>query len=110
MRPIRALTKLAAMLFFWIVSCVMSFIFYHKVHVPKHKFKILLLLLLFSGSTNFVIIAVLTIILKGTWHFRQVKPFMFLKSPVFFWKHIYSYWKVANPMTVNFSRICILVS
>ncbi|KAK4803546.1 hypothetical protein SAY86_003363 [Trapa natans] len=26
----------------------------------------------FAGSTNFVIIAVLTLILKGTWHFRQV--------------------------------------
>ncbi|KAF8037817.1 hypothetical protein BT93_B0611 [Corymbia citriodora subsp. variegata] len=26
----------------------------------------------FAGSTNFVIIALLTLILKGTWHFRQV--------------------------------------
>ncbi|KAJ3672917.1 hypothetical protein LUZ60_006291 [Juncus effusus] len=26
----------------------------------------------FAGSTNFVIIAVLTLILKGTWHFRQI--------------------------------------
>ncbi|KAG8639802.1 uncharacterized protein LOC110600289 isoform X2 [Manihot esculenta] len=26
----------------------------------------------FAGSTNFVILAVLTLILKGTWHFRQV--------------------------------------
>ncbi|XP_023001102.1 uncharacterized protein LOC111495346 isoform X1 [Cucurbita maxima] len=26
----------------------------------------------FAGSTNFVILAVLTLVLKGTWHFRQV--------------------------------------
>ncbi|XP_058080038.1 uncharacterized protein LOC131228190 isoform X2 [Magnolia sinica] len=26
----------------------------------------------FAGSTNFIILAVLTLILKGTWHFRQV--------------------------------------
>ncbi|KAK1581933.1 hypothetical protein Q3G72_010342 [Acer saccharum] len=26
----------------------------------------------FAGSTNFIIIAVLTLVLKGTWHFRQV--------------------------------------
>ncbi|XP_078155400.1 uncharacterized protein C594.04c-like isoform X1 [Carex rostrata] len=26
----------------------------------------------FAGSTNFVIIAVLTLVLKGTWHFRQI--------------------------------------
>lgn len=26
----------------------------------------------FAGSTNFVLLAVLTLILKGTWHFRQV--------------------------------------
>ncbi|KAK6921315.1 Protein of unknown function DUF1295 [Dillenia turbinata] len=27
----------------------------------------------FAGSTNFVIIAVLTLILKGSWHFRQAE-------------------------------------
>ncbi|XP_042488162.1 uncharacterized protein LOC122068384 isoform X1 [Macadamia integrifolia] len=26
----------------------------------------------FAGSTNFVIIAILTLVLKGTWHFRQI--------------------------------------
>lgn len=26
----------------------------------------------FPGSTNFVILAVLTLVLKGSWHFRQV--------------------------------------
>ncbi|KAJ6411344.1 hypothetical protein OIU84_007999 [Salix udensis] len=26
----------------------------------------------FAGSTNFIILAVLTLVLKGTWHFRQV--------------------------------------
>ncbi|XP_006416632.2 uncharacterized protein LOC18993093 isoform X1 [Eutrema salsugineum] len=26
----------------------------------------------FAGSTNFVILAVLTLVLKGTWHFRQI--------------------------------------
>ncbi|KDO63785.1 hypothetical protein CISIN_1g0219032mg, partial [Citrus sinensis] len=26
----------------------------------------------FAGSTNFIIIALLTLILKGSWHFRQV--------------------------------------
>ncbi|KAB1212308.1 hypothetical protein CJ030_MR5G025076 [Morella rubra] len=26
----------------------------------------------FAGSTNFVLIAILTLVLKGTWHFRQV--------------------------------------
>lgn len=26
----------------------------------------------FAGSTNFVILAILTLVLKGTWHFRQV--------------------------------------
>uniref|UniRef100_A0A7N1A5L1 Uncharacterized protein n=1 Tax=Kalanchoe fedtschenkoi TaxID=63787 RepID=A0A7N1A5L1_KALFE len=27
----------------------------------------------FAGSTNFVILAILTLALKGTWHFRQAK-------------------------------------
>jgi steroid 5-alpha reductase family enzyme len=26
----------------------------------------------FAGSTNFVILAVLTLLLKGTWHYRQI--------------------------------------
>ncbi|KAJ3697729.1 hypothetical protein LUZ61_001434 [Rhynchospora tenuis] len=26
----------------------------------------------FAGSTNFIIIAILTLVLKGTWHFRQI--------------------------------------
>ncbi|XP_058754385.1 uncharacterized protein LOC131627562 [Vicia villosa] len=26
----------------------------------------------FAGSTNFVIVAVLTLVLKGSWHFRQI--------------------------------------
>lgn len=33
-----------------------------------------------SGSTNFVILAVLTLVLKGTWHFRQVRKYLFFSA------------------------------
>ena len=36
---------------------------------------IIYFMLLISGSTNFVIIAILTLALKGAWHFRQVSIF-----------------------------------
>ncbi|KAL0917335.1 hypothetical protein M5K25_012390 [Dendrobium thyrsiflorum] len=32
----------------------------------------------FAGSTNFVILAIMTLLLKGTWHFRQIVLTMFV--------------------------------
>uniref|UniRef100_A0A2N9IMP7 Uncharacterized protein n=1 Tax=Fagus sylvatica TaxID=28930 RepID=A0A2N9IMP7_FAGSY len=51
-----AIVTVAYQLFFFIVTALLKF---DKVTD-------------FAGSTNFVIIAILTLVLKGTWHFRQI--------------------------------------
>ncbi|KAL4282416.1 hypothetical protein GQ457_03G012690 [Hibiscus cannabinus] len=51
-----AIVTLAYQLFFFIITALLKF---DKVTD-------------FAGSTNFVIIAVLTLVIKGSWHFRQI--------------------------------------
>ena len=53
---------------------------------------------MFSGSTNFVILAVLTLVLNATWHFRQVS---LITSPVISVSSVYYYLISLSPLTTG---------
>lgn len=63
-----------------------DFFFFFSFHYKVYK------LVYVSGSTNFVILAVLTLVLKATWHFRQVHNshlFFLSEFPSLFFSHIF---------------------